>query len=392
MKKHELNNLNTYLIIALVIVVGIGLYFTLSVPITKKEAAILIPPREIQLTILGKDCEDCFDITSAVDFLKQQPNINVTSTVEKTMEEAAELTGKYGITRLPALLVTGNITNLTIPNFNQKEDALTFDQAPPPYYDVAEKRIKGKVTALTISAASCTNCFNISQIVDQLKSAGIIISSEQTVDSTSAEGKELIGKYKIEKVPTIIFNKEALEYDVVSQVWSQVGTEESDGKLVLRFVNPPYVNTSTGKTDGLVTMTMLYDKNCTECFNASVFKELFTQSFSMQVEKEEMLDIESNKGKYLISKYNITAVPTVVLSKEAGAYPNLAQAWESVGIAEKDGTFTFRNVALLKSYFDQQGQSFAYKNLSTGEILKGAEEAEVADEAEITPPESETEP
>ncbi len=388
MKKHQLNNLNTYLIIALVVVVAIGLYFTLSVPIAKKEAVAPIPPREIQLTILGTDCEGCFDINTAADFLKQQPNINVTSTSEKTMEEASELTSKYGITRLPALLVTGNITNLTIPNFNQKEDALTFDQVPPPYYDVAEKRIKGKVTALTISAESCTNCFNISQIVDQLKSAGIIISSERTIDSASAEGKELIGKYKIEKVPTILFNKEALEYEVVSQVWSQVGTEESDGRLVMRSVNPPYVNISTGKTDGLVTMTMLYDKTCTECFNTSVYKELFTQSFSMHVEKEEMLDIESNKGKYLINKYNITAVPTVVLSKDAGVYPNLAQAWESVGTAEKDGSFTFRNVALLKGYFDQQGQSFAYKDLSTGEILKGEESAE---EAEITPPESETE-
>jgi hypothetical protein len=389
MKKHQLNNLNTYLIIALVIVVGIGLYFTLSVPITKKEAAVPIPPREIQLTLLGTDCDGCFDINTAADFLKQQPNINVTSTSEKTMEEAAELTSKYGITRLPALLVTGNITNLTIPNFNQKEDALTFDQVPPPYYDVAEKRIKGKVTALTISAASCTNCFNISQIVDQLKSAGIIISSERTIDSASAEGKELIGKYKIEKVPTILFSKDALEYEVVSQVWSQVGTEESDGRLVLRFVNPPYVNISTGKTDGLVTMTMLYDQTCTECFNASAYNELLTQSFSMQVEKEEMLDVESNKGKYLLNKYNITAVPTVVLSKEAGAYPNLAQAWASVGTVEKDGSFTFRNVALLKSYFDQQGQGFAYKDLSTGEILKGEEAA--AEEAEITPPESETE-
>ncbi len=391
MKKQTFNNLNTYLIVALVIVVAIGLYFTLSVPVTKKEVATPIPPREVQLTILGKDCEDCFDIKSAVDFLKQQPNINVTGMTEKTIEESQDLTGKYGVSRLPALLVSGNITNLTIPNFNLTEDALVFDQAPAPYYDVAEKRIKGKVTALTIQDASCTKCFNISQIVDQIKSAGIKVVSEQTIDATSAEGKELIGKYKIEKIPTIIFNKEALEYDVVSQVWSQVGTEESDGKLVLRFVNPPYVNISTGKTEGLVTMTMLYDQSCAECFNASVYEELLTQSFSMHVEKEEMLDVASNKGKYLVNKYNITSVPAVVLSKDAGMYPNLAQAWESVGTAEKDGSFTFRKVELLKSYFEQKGQSFAYKDLSTGQVLNGTGTKEaVTEEPEITAPENET--
>ena len=390
MTKQKLNNFNTYLIIALVIVVAVGLYFTLSVPITKKEAPKPVPARELQLTILGSDCEDCFDIKAAVDFIKQQPNVNVTESKEMTMEESEDMVSKYNVTRLPALLIMGDLANLTIPNFNLKEDALVFDQVPPPYYDVEAKRIKGKVTVVRLEDSSCTECFNISLIVDQLKGAGIKIVSEQTVDAKDTEGKGLIEKYSIEKIPTIIFNKEALEYDVVKQVWEQVGTEESDGKLVLRFVNPPYINASTGKTEGLVTMSLLYDETCTECFNVSVYKEVFTQSFNMHVEKEEMLDLTSTKGKFLIKKYNITAVPTVVLSKDAGMYPNLAQAWTQVGTEEKDGSFTFRNVGLLKAYFDQQGQGFAYKDLSTGTVMTGAETSAI-EEPEITQPENETE-
>ncbi len=392
MKQQKLNNLNTYLIIALVIIVAVGLYFTLSVPVTKKEAAMPVPPRELQLTVLGTDCKDCFNITTAVDFIKQQPNINVTELKEMTMEDAKDLVSKYNISRLPALIIMGNTTNLTIPNFNEKEGALVFDQVPAPYYDIAEERIRGKVTVVTLEDASCKECFNISLIVEQLKQAGIMVVSEQTIDATGVEGKGLIQKYNIEKIPSLIFNKEALEYAVVQQVWEQVGTEESDGKLVLRFVNPPYINASTGKTEGLVTMTMLSDEGCTECFNASVYKELFTQSFNMYVEKEETLDSASTKGKFLVKKYNITAVPTVVLSKDAGMYPSLAQAWGQVGSAEKDGTFVFRNVALLKGYFEQQGTPFAYKDLSTGEVLNGTTEtAEVTEEPEITAPENETE-
>ncbi len=391
MKKQKLNNINTYLIVALVIVVAIGLYFTISVPVAKKEPAKpAAPPLEVQLTILGADCEDCFNITTAIDFLKQQANINVTSTTEKTIEEAEELASKYNITKLPALLLTGNITNLTIPNFNKNEDALVFDQAPAPYYDVAEKRVKGKVTVLILEDESCTECFNISQIIDQLKGAGIQIASQKTIDAASSDGEELIEQYNIEKIPTLIFNKEAMEYTVVAQVWSQVGTEESDGKLVLRFVNPPYINTSTGKTEGLVTMTLITDTTCTECFDTSVYKELFTQSFSMHVVKEDVLDVASTKGRFLVKKYNITTVPTVVLSKDAGMYPSLAQAWEQVGTAEKDGSFTFRKVELLKSYFEQQGEAFAYKDLITGEVLNGTEQT--AEEPEITAPETETEP
>jgi thioredoxin-related protein len=389
MKKQKLNSLNTYLIIALVIVVAIGLYFTLSVPVAKKEEAKPVPVRELQLAILGTDCEDCFDIKAATDFIKQQANVNVTEIKESTMEESAEMIAKYGVTRLPALLIMGDIENLTIPNFNQKEDALVFDQVPPPYYDVEAKRIKGKVSIVTLADPACTQCFDISLIVEQLKQAGIKIVTEQTIDSTSVEGQGLIQKYSIEKIPTIIFNQDALEYEVVKQVWDQVGTEESDGKLVLRFVNPPYINASTGKTEGLVTMSLIYDATCTECFNVSVYKEVFTQSFNMHVEKEEMLDLASTKGKFLIKKYNLTAVPTVVLSKEAGAYPNLAQAWEQVGTSEKDGSFAFRNLALLKAYFEQQGQPFAYKDLATGEVSTGTEAT--VEEPEITQPENETE-
>lgn len=384
-KQTNWNNINTYLIIALVIVIGIGLYFTLSVPTIKKETT-QIQPKLLQATLLGTDCEDCFNISVAIDFLNQQAGINVTEVKELTTEESNELASKYNITRLPALVLTGETENLTIPNFETKEDALIFAQSPPPYYDISAKRIKGKVSVVTLSDSTCTDCFDMSQILNQLKQAGLKVVTEQTIDSKSTEGQNLISKYKIEKIPTMIFNNEALEYEIVSQVWSEVGTTETDGKLVLRFVNPPYVNVSSGKVEGKVTLSYLVDETCAECYNASIFQELMTQAYGMKLEKEETIDIESTKGKLLIKKYNITAVPTIVLSKEAGAYQSLEQSWNQVGTKEKDGTFVFRQMELLKGYFDQIGQSFTYKNTETGELVMSeapsAEEPEVQ-EAEI---------
>ena len=383
MKQKKLTNLNTYLIVALVIVVAIGLYFTLSVPTVKKEEAPPIVAREIQLTVLGSDCEDCFNISVATDFIKQQKGFNITELKEVSIEDAKEMTAKYNVSRLPALLVQGDLSNLTIPNFDAVEDALVFDLTPPPYYDVETQKIRGKVTLVQLSDATCTQCFNMSIVVDQLGQAGLKIVSSKVLDAKSEEGKGLIEKYKIEKIPTLVFNNDALEYDVVKEVWEQVGTEESDGMLVLRFVNPPYINTSSGKTEGLVGITYLFDEGCTECFNASVFKELFAQSFNMYFEKEESVEISSTKGKFLVKKYNITLVPTTVLSKEAGVYPSLAGAWDQVGSEEKDGAFVFRSVALLENYFKQTGGAFAYKDLSSGEVLSGATNST---EAEIEPP------
>jgi thiol-disulfide isomerase/thioredoxin len=381
-KENKFTNINTYLIIALVIVVGVGLYFTLSVPTVTKEAPKVIPPKEVVVTILG-GCDECFNISVATDFLKQQKNLNITSVKELSLEESKAKAGEYNISKLPAVVVTGDTANLTIQNFNRNGDALVFSQTPPPYYDIKSGAVKGKVTVTVLEDKSCTNCFDMNQVIEQLKQAGIKLSSETKVDSKSTEGKQLISQYKIEKLPTIIFNKDALEYDVVKQVWSQVGSEESDGKLVLRFVSPPYVNVSTGKTDGLVDLTILTDSSCKECFNASVLSDLFKQSFNMVFKKTQIVDVSSTQGKTLAKKYSIELVPTVVLSKDATAYPNIGQAWGQVGTQEKDGSFVFRNVPLLKDYFDQAGQSFAYKNTTSGEILPKAGQKE---EADITAP------
>lgn len=381
--KKEFTNINTYLIIALVIVVGIGLYFTLSVP-GPKEAPKPIPPREVTVTILN-GCSECFNISAATDFLKQQKNINITSTNELSLEEAKAEAGKYGITKLPAVLITGDIANLTIQNFAAKEGVLVFDQSPPPYYDIATGSVKGRVTVTVLSDKSCADCFSMDQVIGQLKQNGINLASETKVDSKSAEGKKLISQYKIERVPTLIFSKDALEYDVVKQVWGQVGSEESDGMLVLRMVSPPYVNVSTNKVEGLVDLTLITDNSCTDCFNASVLKDLFAQSFSMAFKKTKNVDVSSTEGKALVKKYGIELVPTVVLSKDANAYPNIAQAWSQVGTMEKDGTFVFKNIGLLQDYFAQSGGQFAYKNITSGEILPKA----ATTEAEVTAPTAE---
>lgn len=371
--KTTVTDINTYLVVALIIAVGFGLYFTLSVPTPKPYVPPPLP--EVQVMLLGKDCEGCFNGTEAVNFLKAQQNLNVTDVKEFTLEESQQHATKYGIERLPAVVVTGNITGLTLQNFEAKNDALVFAKVPPPYYDIASKSIKGKVTVIVLQDNTCDKCFNISQISNQLTQLGINMASEKTVEAKSSEGKELISKYKIEKVPTLIFNKEALEYDVIKQVWSQVGSEESDSNLVLRIISPPYLNVSTGKIDGIVEITYLSDKTCSECYNASMVKDLLKQSFTMEFGTEKEVDIADTKGKSLLEKYKIELVPTVILSADAAAYPTLGQAWPQAGTIEKDGTFVFRSLQLL------EGQ--IYKNITSGELLGKQEEAEItAPEAE----------
>ncbi|MBW2969676.1 hypothetical protein KY319_00980 [Candidatus Woesearchaeota archaeon] len=378
MKKQKESNLNTYLVIIVVIAVAIGLYFMLSgtkAPMPKAEQQ-----KQVTVLLLGTDCEECFNISVAVDFVKQQKNINLKEVKEIKLEEAKETAQKYNITKLPAVVITGEISNLTIPNFNKAEDALIFDMTPPPYYDVETGEIKGKITLIVLEDSECKECFNMSLITAQLEQAGISIAEKKTVEYKGEEGTKLVEKYKIEKIPTLLLSKDALDYEVVQQVWEQVGTQESDGMLVLRMVSPPYINVNTGEIEGFVNMINIVDEKCTDCYNISVFRNIVEESFGMSIKTEETLDVSTNKARILMKKYSIELVPTVVLSKEADSYPNFAEAWKAIGTEEQDGSFVFREVSLLKNYFDQQNQPFAYKNMTSGKVIKETEEeAEIAE-------------
>jgi len=365
--KRKKNNTNLYLIVAIIIVIGIGAFLTFKDKLAPTET----PKgdlREIELSVLGTDCKECFNVTSAIDALKKIPDSNL-KVKELTIDESKELTEKYNITKLPAFILSGNITNLTINGFEDINGTLVSNIILPPYYDLTTKEIKGNVEVMILADKDCTECFNMSLILDQLKLAGVTITQKDTIDYKTEEGQKLVNEYKIDKIPTAIFNEEALEYDIINQVWNEVGTKEGD-KLVLRYINPPYKNLTTGKTEGLVTFTYVIDEKCEECYDPVLFEELMKETFNMYINKTETYDSESTKGKYFIKKYNITQIPTLIMSKEAQTYPAMNEGWPQIGTIEKDGALIFRQMEILKQYHEQQGQKFAYKDLTTGEIVK----------------------
>ncbi len=369
-KKTKVDNLNTYLIVALVVVLGIGLYFTLSVPMPK--APEPAKANEVVVTSLGSDCDDCFDLGIALTFLGQQKNLDITSTENLTLKESKDLAEKYNLTKLPAVIVTGDIEGLSIQNFNRNDDALVFSEVPPPYYDIHQKRVRGKLALTIIDDDTCEDCFDITLLVDQLNKIGVPVAEQTTLQA--ADAKDLIATYDIKKIPTLIFNSEAGEYDVISSIWDQVGTIEDDGSYVLRMLNPPCYNLETDKLEGIVDVTYVADETCDSCFNASMVTNILRQSFSMAFGSEQTLDVSSPKGKLYVDRYDIELVPAIILSEDASAYPTVAQAWQEAGTVEKDGKYIFRNVQLL--------QGAVYKNLTSGEIVGLAPEPEESTNAD----------
>jgi hypothetical protein len=346
------------LAIVFLIVLAAGTWMIYGIQPGKQPAAA-----ELNLLIIGADCAECYDIGPAIQILQADYTIKEIENI--TMENADEYITKYGLTRLPAIIFTGDIGALDLPELEEKDGAKIFTKIPAPYYDVNKKGIVGYVTITRLVDTTCADCFNISLIEGQMTAAGIIVKSAETLDANSEKGKQLIEKYNIENVPTLLFNDELLAYEQIKQIWKDFGSEEEDGTLVLRTLNPPYKNIKTGKIEGAVTMTYLVDKTCADCFETSTYNTLLKDSFSLYVKEEKTIDASTTEGKNLIKKYNITMVPTVILSSDAAAYPTLPAAWKQVGTTESDGTYVFRELTQLESYLSSLGKQLVYKNVTT---------------------------
>ena len=337
-----------------IILINLILISIINVEYSNKlsEAKELARPAEIELITITPVCTDCFDINNVIDTLKSK-NVKITKETALTKDQASDLIQKYSITKLPSLIVKGEIDKFDL-GLTKKDDVLIFDEPEPPYLDLNSNKVEGRVSLTLITEPTCAECIDLGVIVDQLKQL-MKISSENAL--TTNQASDLIQKYSITRIPTIILSKDASVYPSMAKDWNQIGTVESDGMFIARDINSPYLDLTTNEIKGIVGVTYITDKSCTECYNVTVHKQIL-DNFGVYVDKEETKDIADSTS--LISKYGIDKVPTIILSKEASAYPRLTAVWKDVGTVEEDGTYIFRKTELM-------GVS---KDLETGSLIK----------------------
>ncbi|MBI2652662.1 hypothetical protein HYX00_04315 [Candidatus Woesearchaeota archaeon] len=353
------------ILLGIIVVINIVLTFNLNKGLTKSTEALKekLKPAKIELAIIkNSKCSDCFDISTIVSYVKTA-NVNVAKETifEFDSKEGRELIKKYNIEKIPTVVITGEIDKVNIQGLEKKENALLLTRPLPPYVNAVTGKIEGRVTLYNLKDTACEKCSDLTVLINQIKGAGVKISEEKIIAPSSDEGKELIKKYSINFAPTIILSKEAAAYDIIQQAWPNIGSKEIDGSYVLRLVNPPFINLTTGKLRGIVNIIYLTDKSCTECYNISQHKEILTnpQSFAVKLDKEETFDISDSKGKELIAKYNITQVPTIFLSDEISVYPS-SQVLKQFFSFEKDGSYVFRRLSTVGTY----------KDLATNQVIQ----------------------
>ena len=372
-EKSNLENIFIGLLILLGIILIINVFLTSNLNSELKKSKVAsqesLKPAKIELAVIkNSKCNECFDISTIVSHIKNaNANITKEAMFEFDSQEAKQIISKYKIEKIPTVVVTGEIDKLNIQGLTKKENALLLTNLEPPYTNTVTGNVEGRVTLYLLTEQECAKCNDLSNLISQIKGTGVKISLEKNIVSNSEEGKELINKYNIDFVPTIILSKDASAYNVIQKAWPQIGSQETDGSYVLRLVSPPFINLTTSELKGIVNIIYLTDKSCTECYDVNQHREILTspQSFAIKLDKEETFDISDAKGKELVDKYNITQVPTIIISNDVSVYPSSPVLKQFFSV-EKDGSYVFRRLSSVGTYRD----------LTTNQVVKAKQQTQ----------------
>jgi len=242
-------------VIFLLTIIG-GLYFSFTtenlLKITVAEYKEEQRPANLEITLIkDSSCQECNNLDGVLHSIKQE-SIKITQEkiLEYTEEEAKNLLTKYSIKTLPALLITGEINksaDLTKiwSSLGQSDDntfILRYNFYP--VKDLETNKIQGLTDIFLLSDLSCQECYDVKQHLAILSGFGLSLNQVTNTDTSSKLGQELIKKYQIKKVPTIVLTGNLNVFDSLKKTWGQVGTIETDGAYVFR--------------DGLDKMKIIY--------------------------------------------------------------------------------------------------------------------------------------
>lgn len=164
---------------------------------------------------------------------------------------------KYKIEKVPTVVVElvgknkPDINSFFNPELGEVIDGnFVLNKILTPYYDLGEKKIKGMIDVTILKDESCLECYDIGRHELALKNLGIYPKNIETIDISSDTGQELIDKYKITKIPTLIISGEVSEHQALSFVWDDLGIIADDGTYIFTNVDlmgDSYRDLSTGK-------------------------------------------------------------------------------------------------------------------------------------------------
>ncbi|AKM83525.1 hypothetical protein A2422_01495 [Candidatus Woesebacteria bacterium RIFOXYC1_FULL_31_51] len=216
----------------------------------------------------------------------------------------------------------------------------------------ANKPVNVKITKITDS--SCSNCFNIDNAISTFKKLNVKVEEENSFEFNSNEGKELIDKFQIKKIPTYIVTGDVSNKKLNNFI--DVNGEIKDDNFIFTKVLPVYKDTTSNLEMGNVTATLITDPDCTKCTNLKPIIEEFKKA-NVKIKELKEIAWNTTEGQKIIRQYKITKIPSFIFSSDFDLYDNAKSTWSNFGSVEKDKTYITRNTPL------------PYRDLNKGRIL-----------------------
>lgn len=195
--------------------------------------------------IIDSSCKECRTLGGIVAYLKQAGvGIAEDNAYEYDSMEGDSLIQEYNISRVPALLISRDIAfypdvkqQLATTGAQLQNEYYVVHTLAPPYRDVKENRVVGRVDIIMLKDDACKECYDVGIHKQILMRMELAVTKEDTVSISSDEGKELVKKYAILSVPTAILRGDLEAYPFFTQIWPQAGSVEDDGSYIFRHLS-----------------------------------------------------------------------------------------------------------------------------------------------------------
>ncbi len=230
------------LLVVLVVFYATNIFFTRDI-----YNNVVGTPIKISFVILEapeSGCEKCFDADTIINRIKVSHKIEYeVSKVSYSDILSQKYISRYKIENLPAVVVSGDIENKKITSAwkalsGQKIKNRIIIENLLPYYDLESGKVKGVIDIVILKDKTCKKCFSEDTYTDILKKIGVVVGDKRVYDISSPEGRGLVEKYVISKVPTLILPLEVGDYPGFTASWEKekIGSIEKDGRYILREV------------------------------------------------------------------------------------------------------------------------------------------------------------
>ena len=190
--KHKISKLSgdniiiiLFAILVVVALINVAVLTGISLSIGQKAAMqkAVAEPAKIDIVEISTNCSNCSTDDNTITSIKNQ-NVNASQrNIDLSSPEAASLISRYRISKLPALIITGEINKTSsLSNFWSQLGKTSSDavivEAQLPYYSVNESRIVGLVTLRRLVDSSCTKCASLDGFVSAFKRSGVVVISD----------------------------------------------------------------------------------------------------------------------------------------------------------------------------------------------------------------------